>query len=707
MEEVNVSNNSIRNSIFVAGNLADLTIIGHNIPSVVSSGVEWDLEWTVLNQGNRPAAYFTDVVYISNVPRINESSERLKTILVTEVAEGKSYTQKVKLTVPDKWNGSRYLILHTNYGDQEVELDENNNRIVVPLTVSLSPLPDLQVKEVVLGGECVSGQPLKIIYEVINNGASPTRQNKWSDEFYLSEGTTLNKNRDLRLGVKIHVGLLGIGESYTDSIEVNIPSHLSGNYTLFTYTDSGNAIYESGSEENNISSLAVNVLRPLPSDLIVEEVVAPVRIIAGETIDISYVIRNNGAFSASGILKDAIYVSADTQWDAEDIMIGKTSGPVSLDPGGTVSRTATGKITNVPVGEYFIIIRTNLTNSIIESTLDNNYGNTTTPSRIDFEELNLGGSHTVGNSSYFKLEAQGSMVGETLAVYLESEDENIPAGLYVSHQEVPTVAQYDYHSARFQQREQEVLVPAMEEGIYYIYSKNNSARTTDNNSFSLTGAAAPAPEASFNLSSKILQFEITNIRTNQGGNGGSVTSDVTGAKFDTIMDFRLKNSEGYIPAEAVYFQDQTYSVVSFNLNNTSPGTYDIVAELPGGKLTELENAYTVVNGVSIPLSTKIVMPSSACLSTKVPFSIEYSNMGTTDIAVSGLLLVSANGHPIGLSIKDLEKRETEIHIPLYQEEDRAKPSVMSPGSKGTRTVFVYADTAQTISLRLYIIRRDY
>lgn len=704
LDEVTTENNSISCPIFVAGNLSDLVIIDHTIPSETASGVEFDLEWTVMNQGMLAASRFSDAVYISDEPGLNSIFERLYVVNIPEIAATESYTQKTKLTVPDKWHGDNYMIIASDYLDQMAESDEDNNKVVIPVSVSLSPLPDLQIKEVSLSGECISGQTLKIKYEVINNGYRATSQDKWSDSFYFSASTDFNKQRDKLLGSKIHIGVLEVGESYKDSIEVNIPSNFSGNYTLFTYTDSGDAVYELSNESNNIDALPVSVLQPLPADLLVEKVTAPSVIVAGEIIEISYDIKNQGEFPASGVLKDAIYISKDTQWDSGDTMVGTVSGIVSLESGNATSRTAAGRISNVPVGEYYIIVRTNLTNSINEDTLENNYASAGSKTDIDFNELILESSLPAGNSDYFKLEAQSSMIGETLSVNLKNEDENGSAGLYIAYEEVPTVARYDYSSSRFWQEEQQILIPALQEGTYYILTKNNTTGLSDSNAFSLAGSEPGNSEQNFQLSAKILQFEISNIHANQGGLGGSVTSDITGAKLDTIMDFYLKNQDQRFPAEAIYFQNQTYSIVSFNLDSTllKLGTYDVVAGLSGGQTTELKNAYTVVDGVSVGLTTKIIMPSSVRLSTTIPFSVEYSNTGNMDVAVWGLTLSSENGHPIGFTTKDLDGNYTELFIPLYEEGESTKPMVIPPGTKGTKTLFVKANSVQTIELILKV-----
>ena len=71
------------------------------------------------------------------------------------------------------------------------------------------------------------------------------------------------------------------------------------------------------------------------------------------------------------------------------------------------------------------------------------------------------------------------------------------------------------------------------------------------------------------LLASIINFEIISVNVNSGTNAGSVTTQITGAKFDTIMDFRLANSNAYLPAEKVFFHNSKICLSVFNIAHTN------------------------------------------------------------------------------------------------------------------------------------------
>mgnify|MGYP001511575045 FL=1 len=112
--------------------------------------------------------------------------------------------------------------------------------------------------------------------------------------------------------------------------------------------------------------------------------------------------------------------------------------------------------------------------------------------------------------------------------------------------------------------------------------------------------------------------------------------------------------------------------------------------------------YTVVQDSPNKLLTKIIASSSFRSGTTNPVTIEYANDGLSDVVVSELLLVSENGHPIGMTAKETEKGETELRIPIA-EPGTNQPMSVAPGGKGTFTVYIHASSVTTVSLQLYVI----
>lgn len=168
------------------------------------------------------------------------------------------------------------------------------------------------------------------------------------------------------------------------------------------------------------------------------------------------------------------------------------------------------------------------------------------------------------------------------------------------------------------------------------------------------------------------------------------------------MDYRLKRDNRVLPAEAIYFQNSSEALVTFDLDEETLGMYDVIVEKNGGVKSEMKSGYTVVQDSPNKLLTKIIASSSFRIGSTNPVTIEYANDGLSDVVVSELLLVSENGHPIGMTAKDAEKGETELRI-LIVDPGTNLPMSVAPGGKGTFTVYIYAASVTTVSLQLYVI----
>ena len=446
----------------------------------------------------------------------------------------------------------------------------------------------------------------------------------------------------------------------------------------------------------------VSVLSPgsISTDLTVNEVTAPSSYTVGDEVSLSWTIQNGDLYAAVGDLKDAVYLSKDEEWDVSDMLVGTVSGSVSIQPGESVKRTATGIINSVTPGSYYVIIRTNQLNAIKETDYTNNAATAAVVCKVDFHDLAVGSSVTVDGQGFFKLTAEP---GESLLLHLEADGTEKGFSLFTAHDKVATVTEYDYSSAQPNNPYQEILIAEMKQGSYYILAQQQEFVSGVESNFTLGGDRPEVERKRMTLSSQLLQFGISRMDKPEGGNGGSVTSAVMGAKFDSIMDYRLKRDGKLLPAEAVYFQNTSEALVTFNLNELATGTYDVVIEKNGGVKKEMKSGYTVVQDSPNKLLTKIVASSSVRFSTTNPITVEYANDGLSDVVVSELLLVSENGHPIGLTAKEAGKGETELHLPIV-EPGTNKPASIAPGGKGSFTIFTHANSMESISLQLYIIK---
>ena len=565
-----------------------------------------------------------------------------------------------------------------------MENDRTNNSLTRTIQSVLAPMPNLTVSAFEMDDVVTQRQGCMIHYTIHNSG-STTAFGPWSDKFY--SGSVL-------LGSKTFDGTLAPGDSYSDSLEVVIPANQLGNYTLTATTDADNSVYEHDNEDDNSLSRPIQILQAPPCDLIVTNVEASQNAIVGSSISVNWTVQNIGDNVVSGYVKDGIYLSFDTVFDNSDVMIGSLVYYNSFGVYGSSQHTLDCSVQGVTAGDYHVLVRTNIMRAFNEVSFDNNVCASVTTTEVALPTLTIGQAEQLtiasGGHAYYRLVVGQEYTGQTLSLTLSTGVDNSFNGLYLSYESMPLAARSDYKASTPYARNQQILVPVLQQGTYYLMA---SASTSNRTPQQIT------------LLAEIIDFEILHVNTASGTNTGSVTTKITGAKFDTIMDFRLTDANGYTPAQKVKFENSTQSYVTFNLTDLPAGTYNVEAELPGGIITMKEGAFVVEQGLPAELGVNIVAPSSVRVGNSTTVNIEYGNNGATDLNVSGFMVVSANGHPIGTTIAELaEGRDT---VTFSTAEPGMDPDIIRPNYFATKTIYVNASTTSMVSIYVYPIRRRY
>lgn len=700
LAEVNSDDNLVKSPVYINGNLPNFTVSDLVVPTTVMTSKNTEISWTLKNIGTWDASDVKCTVYLSPDAIFGNGDKQMTVVRSGKLAKNSSVKMKANIEIADDVVGTHYLIVKVNTSNIE-ELMTEDNTLSQSFTAVLSPLPDLTISD--LSAECSlkAGQSVTIKAKVNNIGDDETHSDKWNDVFYLSEEYTLDVNKAIKLGSSNHVGKIAKDGSYQISKNFTVPVTAKGYYVLFAVTD-GNTVLLEKSKDNNQTYITVNVEDPYdtPSDLTITKLSAPSRIMAGEAITISYNIANQGEYVAQGKLHDVIYMSKDSQWDENDTMVGVATGDVTIEPGTEITRSVTGRITNVPEGNYYLIVRTNSTHAIAESDFDNNQTITKSANSVAFKTLSLGSSVTVNTSGLYKLPLHSGLNGKTVGLYLATP-ENSSAGLYTAFERVPSTARYDRSATDIETTEQEVLIPNVQEGNYYILAQDNTAVSRSLNEFVINGEQE-LTETAMTLSAQEVQFGATTLSIKEGGNKGWISTEIRGALLDSIMDFRLAREGEMIPAESITFYDQTSTKATFNLNDAETGSYDVVSELPDGTLATLPDGFHVVPGSNVALGVKLDAPSTSRVDGYAPVNIAYANGGNTDIVIRELLLTITGGI-LSKTIKGFGEGLTELHIKPDVKQDNRGFITISPGMQETVNYY-FKQTSNRTNLNLYIVK---
>ena len=712
--EANETNNATTAAVNLIHYPFDLELLSMSVPSALLGGRTYQISWTVKNSGTCPSSTipmyveyneeptlvngenlptpWTDKVYFSDDNVLSDNDVELTAFNRTTVLNPNgTYTVTQSFVAPYTL-GSKYIICNSDDSQTTYDYNRNNNKQVQAVSVEYGTLPNLRMTAIIVDDVLTSGDPYWIHYTVTNEGENATLVDAWTDAFYVGRFNGNITNTASIIGSKVHNGILEAGASYTDSVKVTPSNGLEGNYYFMGYTDATGLVFENDNEADNITSLPICLVKPLPCDLIVIGVEHPDDAETGENLTVSWQVNNIGTHAASGTVRDAVYLSDDDEWSSDDVMLGYIDSIINVPAYQSLPLELTAKVQGVPEGDYHVIVNTNIQYALNETTYENNATTSMTEITVDYPILDIGESiaRTLepDQTIYYRIVVSPEYAGQTLSCRLNTTSLLSMNKLYVAYENVPTLASFDFGAATPMQQELEILIPVLKQGSYYVLvTGNNSEHQTQN----------------ITLSASIVNFEIVHLDADHGSNTGSITTRILGAKFDTIMDFRLVQGSEYLPAEKVFFTNSTESYATFNLTDMPTGNYDMVAELPGGIITIKNEAFQIEEGLPAELRVNILAPADALRGTIFAVSIEYGNYGSTDLNVSGFCVTS--NYPIAFTTDELALNQTDITF--MTAEGQGNPDVLRPGYFNTKTVFVNAVEAGNVKIQVYAIRRQY
>ena len=715
-EENRIAESNTSNNIFTVNRLIreynfDLHITNCSSQPIATTGQTLALSWTVRNDGLFPNSQlpmmvrmngewqpvsgntlpvsWLDKVYLSNDQTLsNDDVELLSVGHNTVLNPYGTYTVNQQCRLPNNVSGEKYLIFVTDRNAITLDNDRGNNQMVQPISIQEGLLPDLRIAEFAdIDSVMIVGQQYTIRYRVVNDGQGPTTSGNWTDRFYLNNRYSLNNAR--LLTSRSHSGNLQPDSGYWDNVSFTIPEEWEGEFFLIGVTDASGVEYEGINENNNMLGVNLDVVQIQPCDLIVSQPTFAETVVPGDSITIGWTLRNIGSNAANGQIKEAVYLSTDTVWSSNDVMIAHSDANIVLNAGNSVGRSARGVVRGVAEGTYYVIVRTNIQTTIIELDYSNNNVTSFIPLTVDYPILtpNVAENTTIGNAQpvYYKLDVDSQLEGQTLSIAMTAPSNQVLNSLVVSHMDVPTMMSFDYYDFTPYQTTNEVLIPELEQGTYYIMAEGSTANSATQN---------------VELVANIIGFEITRVGATVFSNSGISTTQILGSKFDKVMDFRIViDSTSCLPAQSVNVVSSTQSLVSFDFWNVPAGTYDIEAELPGGIIARKESAIEVTHGSPGEFSAYLDAPSSVRRGNTFTMNLHYANVGGSNLDIIGLYIVCDGTNP--MIVNGVMTREFAFYFP--NRDGLLHP--LAPGFRGTIPITGIALVRGFFSVKAYPIRR--
>jgi subtilase family serine protease len=334
-----------------------------------------DLVWGVTNQGSGEALGYPqwdDQVYFSTNPVLDASALQLaNSYQYGPLLPGGVYWQTNSVQLPGVSSGTYYLIFQTDLFDNLLETDTNNNVIVAPITLNITPA-DLRPL-IFQAPSTVTGPPnpqLSLSWVVTNQGVGAAL-GSWLDLIFLSKSPSLDAS-SLQVASDYQSGPLMPGATYEQTNSVQLPVVDSGTYYLILQADSSNSLDESDTNNNTIVVPVIVNIRP--PDLVPLVLQAPTAVTGPPYPEVTLVwgATNQGTGAALGNWGDAVYLSKTPALDASSLLVFNDyqSGP--LTPGSTYFRTNVVRLPLTESGTYYLIFDVDNYYSVFELIDTNN-----------------------------------------------------------------------------------------------------------------------------------------------------------------------------------------------------------------------------------------------------------------------------------------------------------------------------------------------
>ncbi|MCX5691996.1 MAG: Na-Ca exchanger/integrin-beta4, partial [Planctomycetota bacterium] len=335
--------------------------------SQVVSGFSVSVSYTVANNGSTrtPTGSWTDQVYLSTDAVLSGNDVLLGTVShASPLDTGRSYSVTQSFTVPTTLVGVRYLIVATDAGGAIFELNNSNNirAALVPVEILQRPA-DLVVQSVTGPASVDAGRSVLLGWTVRNTGTGSTDVGGWYDRIVASYDDVIGNGDDIALApdqvLRWRQGALGIDSTYSTFSNITIPNSVSGTIRLFVQTNSNGAVYEGGASTNNWSQPLLLQVIPDYSDVTVTNVVAPLTMVSGSPLEVSWTVQNLGprTTNVSG-WNDFVYLSSDPGVGGGHLYLGSANRVGSLAYGESYTFTRSFVVDIDFAGQWYVIVKT-------------------------------------------------------------------------------------------------------------------------------------------------------------------------------------------------------------------------------------------------------------------------------------------------------------------------------------------------------------
>lgn len=340
---------------------ADLVVDSFSCPTVIGSGTTVSVSWRVKNQGIAETAVsqWKDRVYINTSNGVYGAIVLTTTGRKTSLLKDSSYLVTTQVKIPHGISGAYYMLVRTDDSNDVFEyLQENNNTYSTPnpITINLSPYPDLQIANVHFDFDTLqSNIPVNLSFTIKNTGTAAS-SGSFRQALYRID-PSIDPDSLIYIGDVSHALPILPGDSVIKTTTLYTPGK-NGYFYFKVKADHTNTQYEHTEEGNNLSFADTVFIRAFTSDLAIHNATFPSSTTSGQTYFVSYAVENDGSGTTSQASHtNRVFVSTDSTYSIYDLPVSSIQYYGLLD--STQGYTHTLQI-NLPhslsSGNYYLLV---------------------------------------------------------------------------------------------------------------------------------------------------------------------------------------------------------------------------------------------------------------------------------------------------------------------------------------------------------------
>jgi len=322
--------------------LSDLIISSIDIPQAAVPGQEFDITWSITNQGlgESRGTRWVDEIFLSKDQAVNENDilvgryknpDFLRSFVESfvganyvreSIAPGETVELETSCSIPEEvTSGDYYIIINSDTTNTIYESNESNNITITNDTVHVEFFEnDLFIDSVIIPENMNTGTKYAIEWTIRNQGNDPLFVTNWKDSIYLSEDPFFSPKDDQLLSEYYHDEESETSNAYTASTNISIPVGMDGNAYILIEIDSNKDIFEYHGENNNMYTSTIRI-DDLYADIEVVELVAPSNVVVSQAFQLTWVVANSGNKRTDSSFYEYLYLSEDDTLSTDDDLI--------------------------------------------------------------------------------------------------------------------------------------------------------------------------------------------------------------------------------------------------------------------------------------------------------------------------------------------------------------------------------------------------